>query len=209
MIVSESANAAPSILFPIPVPESSSAKWVDPFSRVPQPQALGESGDSDGNESQGDQGKYVYAVFNHPASFELTASPSYEARSAVDVAVIYEGMALQMDKSDGRYRLRMVIETPPTNVTLRLQLGVLRQCPVLQPYGGVAPAPVRVGTITLPPIQFEGAAQATRIGQPRLWKIQHDGHSPLLKCQPEPAGCTAELSFVRMGTAEFGVVPQR
>ncbi|MBI1344886.1 hypothetical protein GC163_01205 [bacterium] len=195
----------------MPAPRYVSYQFLDPFDHVAHPVLLAETATPEGSPAK-EEGKNQFVVFQSPATFEVVPNFPCGTRTTTDTAVIYEGMALRLEKDNnacqrnGKYTLRCVVEAPVTNVTIRLQLQVYEKSLVcLVPGSEPVEKVVPKGTITLPPIYLQGiATTAATEGQTRIWRVQQSGYSPLLA-----EHCDGTLCFARIGTAEFGSIPPR
>ncbi len=93
-----------------------------------------------------------------------------------DSLVIYEGMVLSVNTATGVYDLSFTATTPPTAVTLRLQLQF-----------SADPAGQEAIRLTLPPIRID-TDETARSGDNsgRTVRIQHRGQSELFVSAPAP-----------------------
>lgn len=130
--------------------------------------------------------------FVHPARI-VSVDPSQSTYEAL----IYEGMSLQVF-DDGTYRLKYIIETPNTDVTMRMQFQVL-----WQPDG--EELQVLPLTITPPPVKFSRERNGVPAGDRLFWTVSQTGYSPYFL----PKNRRNSMSLVRAARAEFGSVPDR
>jgi len=165
------------------------------FSAVPSPQPIPlqnerESEKSKATPSDSEQGgkppcAHWFASAAHFPVREFGARGEVIGREG---AVIYEGMRFS-HHGDGHYEVSFLVGTPAVPTTLRLRLLVrVRDVegPVWQ-------------TLTLPPIQIESHKDAAGKDQPAVWRICHQGYSPMLACNPGRI-----IAVRREGTARFG-----
>jgi hypothetical protein len=176
-----------------------------------------------------------YVVFAQPASFALPQFDKDGGRSPRKAVVIYEGMAIRVS-DDGRYVMRMVVETPATDVDLRLQFHVVApggsvvlghsvmggrgfgDCSAdAQSLFGVG-ADGRgnfqeFGTISLPVIRFRPSREQKKSTDALYWQVEQKGYSPLLNdgtLKPHsPQGDRRDaLRLIRTGVMQMGSAPE-
>jgi hypothetical protein len=175
-----------------------------------------------------------YVVFAQPASFAQPQFDGYGERSPRKAVIIYEGMAVRVS-DDGRYVMRMVVETPPTDVDLRLQFRVVEpgnggvvvdQSAMGGSDDGVciesAGVPFEIapgdgtlkefGTISLPVMRFRPTREQKKSTDALYWQVEQKGYSPLLNrgtldAKPE-ADRRNRLRMIRAGVMEIGSAPE-
>jgi hypothetical protein len=165
------------------------------FSAVPSPQPIPlqderDSGQSKLTQSDSKQcGKLPCAHwFASAAHFPLR---DFGARGEVigrEGAVIYEGMRFSHN-DQGRYEVSFLVGTPAAPTTLRFRF-LVQICE--------ADGPVW-HTLTLPPISIQPHQDGSSNPQPAVWRICHQGYSPMLACTPGRI-----IAIRREGTARFG-----
>jgi hypothetical protein len=177
-----------------------------------------------------------YVVFAQPASFALPYFDTDGGRSPRKAVIIYEGMAIRVS-DDGRYVVRMVVETPATDVDLRLQFRVvapgsdelllghsemggwgLSDCSANAQslLGAAADGEGRFqefGTISLPVIRFRPNREQKKSTDALYWQVEQKGYSPLLNdgtLKPhKPQGDRRDsLRLVRTGVMQMGSAPE-
>jgi len=149
-----------------------------------------------------------YVVFSQPASFASPQFNDFGEQSPRRAVIIYEGMAIRI-RPDGHYTVRMVVETLPTNVDLRLQFQLLEPTVVGGEDAGERSTPVlqQRGTVTLPAIRFRPSLDQKKSSDRVVWQAEQEGYSPLLH---SVAGRSEEesLRVVRSGVIQVGSVPE-
>lgn len=172
-----------------------------PFSSIPVPMLLTAEALAEEHpgcqvcrvpEEEEDSDRAPAAYFRNPARI----APVDPRHDHLD-ALIYEGMTLQL-AGNGHFCLRYIIETPNTDVTLRLQFQV---------QGVNEPPQSLPRTITMAPIKFPRQRQALEHESRLYWKVEQSGFSPyLMTSRPQ---ILADSYLIRTARAEFGAVPDR
>jgi hypothetical protein len=174
-----------------------------------------------------------YVVFAQPAHFPWPKSSRDSDRADRAAVIIYEGMAIRVDQT-GHYTLRMVAETPATDVDLRLQLIIHRdrastiadvmkekiaddaECRHGEDFAMIDPgelgfpgSPEPIGTVTVPTIRFRPSSdpQRPKGADTLFWQVQQEGYSPILHLaanSPE----RFVLRVERQGSVTMGSAPE-
>lgn len=178
-----------------------------------------------------------YVIFAQPASFPVPRFSSSGERSSRMAVIISEGMAFKFEEN-GRYTVRMVVETPPTNVDLRMQFQLVRPGINVTSVGGhlngfsaeelfaehatwsiagvssEPPAYVQVGTISLPVLKFRPTLEQKKSTDALYWQVEQKGYSPLLNttitCFKKQPGQAQpyDLRVIRTGVMDIGSAPE-
>ncbi len=190
-----------------------------PFLRTPRLELIGPCRESSAEGKKcPDGGKNSWKhTFHRAARFTIPRFGQQQQPLESDGLLIYEGMTLTVDKDTGVYDLSFTATSPPTPVTLRLQLQFANDTyPITRSY------PIR---LTLPPIFID--ADSTRPGENAgtTLNVSHRGYTELFK-QPQngelvldsssdiktesgysamnPISINSNWKVVRVGTARFG-----
>ncbi len=192
-----------------------------PFLRTPTQEPLGQCKDGSGCGGAADLRKEADVwrhTFHTAARFSIPRFSQQGEPVEADGVVIYEGMRLTVNAATGVYDLSFTATTPPTPVTLRLQL-------VFHPPG----EPDKTVRLTLPPIDIEPEASRSSRSVGTTVRVSHRGFSelflnpdkqavssdllakpPINIQQPFPLPAafgyqvTKDWTVVRGGTARFG-----
>lgn len=184
-----------------------------PFLRLPKLDPLGDCKDGGGCGTPVPRGDGLWRhVFTTAARFTVPRFGQGGEPAEADGVVIYEGMRLTVNPNTGVYDLSFTATTPPTPVTLRLQL-------LFHP----PDRPDDAVRLTLPPIEIEPVPTTNELRRKaNTVRVSHRGFSELFM----PAGSQSESSdrmgkdqlpttktasqvastwaVVRSGTARFG-----
>lgn len=163
-----------------------------------------------------DDPEFGYVIFGESARFPIRGFDRHGKPVERDAAVIYEGMAIQVDEQ-GNYTVKFTMEAPSTEATVRLQFVVWKKLDPKKSAAGKQPRCKyrKIATLTLPPLRFIPGRDESRSGHALVWKVEQTGYSPLLMCLNGDVKCPndhAEKSrfrVTRSGSAEFGSVPVR
>lgn len=140
-----------------------------------------------------------HVLFKNAATFGNTASCSEESSLLNPQTIIYEGMVLDIDQN-GNYELKGEVETPATNVTLRLQFRLWEKVEL----GDDLICYEHKGSVTLPPISFKPTVDQIHAGAPLQWTLKKTGQSPILTKEFLEGVC-----IERIGVVEVGTIPSR
>ncbi len=213
-VVTITATKYPDCLQNCPPPNDPAA----PFLRLPKFTDVEECRGGDATEACG--GKTWSHTFHTAARFTLPRYGLNQEPLEGDAFVIYEGMKLTVNETNGVYDLSFTATVPTRPVTVRLQL-LFRDSPVARPI-----------RLTLPPMRLENdESTASGDNSGRTVRIQHRGFSELflhplmqgpsndllrklpvfagfgMPPPPVESGCfqiTKEWEIQRAGTAHFG-----
>lgn len=151
----------------------------------------------DSAQADDTRAEHRYIVYRRPARFELTGFDRHGIGAPEATAVIYEGMAIRVE-ADGRFTVRFLLETPQIKTIVRLQFTV---------FDHARGTPRALGTITLPPLEFDPDTTRSHSGRSVVWKAEQSGYSPILQCLGEYGGNPCSLEVQRHGVAQFGSIP--
>lgn len=184
-----------------------------PFLRTPKLDALGDC--KDGSDCGGEtdlRKKHQWRhVFSTAAKFSIPRFGQGGEPAEADGVVIYEGMRLTVNHETGVYDLSFTATTPPTPVTIRLQLTFHRP-----------DCPDDCVKLTLPPIEIEPTPTSNELRpKANTVRVSHRGFSEVFLCPDKqsdssdlmgkPLGLkkmiqpvTSDWAITRAGTARFG-----
>lgn len=164
-----------------------------------------------------------YVRFARPAHFPVPRANAAGQGSPRAALIISEGMAIRVQK-EGQFTVRMVVETMPTDIDLRLQFQLLSPAVVAPAFAPATPTlaagPIlmaepmpesltEIGTVTLPVIRFRPSSDQKASMDPILWQVEQQGYSPLLKA-PDCGRCGGKspLTIIRKGSIDIGSAPR-
>ena len=189
-----------------------------PFLRTPRLELIGPCRETSADTKQCPQesANLWKHTFHRAARFTVPRYGQQQQPLEGEGLLIYEGMTLTVNKGTGVYDLNFTATSPPTPVTLRLQLQFeTKSIPITLSY------PIR---LTLPPI-FIDADSSTRPGDGTgtTLKVSHRGYSELFLAPEGKKQCeTSDLIWgdgneihsrfqidsnwkvIRAGSARFG-----
>ena len=135
-----------------------------------------------------------HAEFPKPAQIPIPGDEICCKTIAGRGFVIYEGMRVTA-KENGQYRVSFLVEAPPVETLLRLQLVLFMKCK------NKNKLPTSCGTVTLRPISIK--PNAKKPFEPV--RITQTGYSP---CFKTACKCHKNIRVARVGTATFGSRPE-
>jgi hypothetical protein len=170
---------------------------LDAFAIVPDPRPIGPLTDQRQLQSKFDP--HFVAVFHEPCSFLYTGTGHYGEVLERDALLIYEGLTLAI-KTDGRYEVSLVTETPRIPVVLRLQFLISERVDGVE---------ITRGTITLPPIVLQADPKLDRHQPSQSHVVRRSGYSHLLRQALIRPDEHRDITIRRTGTARFGAIPEQ